>query len=106
MTSFNHYALGAVGDWLHRVVGGIAPEEFGYKRIAIAPRAGGGLTSAESRLRTPYGIARCSWRLEGDRMLVRATIPPNARATVRLNGSAEALDVGSGEYEWSVAATA
>lgn len=44
MTSFNHYALGAVGDWLHRVVAGISPDAPGYRRIRFAPRPGGGLT--------------------------------------------------------------
>ena len=43
MTSFNHYALGAVADWMHRVVGGIAPAAPGYARVRIAPQPGGGL---------------------------------------------------------------
>ncbi len=44
MTSFNHYALGAVADWLHRTVGGLAPAQPGYRQIAVRPRPGGGLT--------------------------------------------------------------
>lgn len=40
MTSLNHYAFGAVADWLHRVVGGIEPAEAGYRRLRIAPRPG------------------------------------------------------------------
>ncbi|MBA2277932.1 MAG: family 78 glycoside hydrolase catalytic domain, partial [Chloroflexia bacterium] len=55
MTSFNHYALGAVADWLHRVVGGLAPAAPGYRRLEIRPRIGGSLTSARARHRTPYG---------------------------------------------------
>ena len=43
MTSFNHYALGAVGDWLHRVVAGLAPDAPGYARIRIAPHPLDGL---------------------------------------------------------------
>ena len=39
MTSFNHYALGAVADWMHRTIGGIAPLEPGYARVLIAPAA-------------------------------------------------------------------
>ena len=102
MTSFNHYAFGAVGDWLHRVVGGLAPDQAGYKRIAIAPRPGGGLTSARSGLRTPYGMAESSWHVEGERTVVRAIIPPNTTATVRLPWSPETLEVGSGQHEWTV----
>ena len=47
MTSFNHYALGAVADWMHRTIGGIAPAEPGYAKVLVAPRPGGGLTWAE-----------------------------------------------------------
>ena len=39
MTSFNHYALGAVADWMHRTIGGIAPAEPGYRAVRIAPAA-------------------------------------------------------------------
>ncbi len=46
MTSFNHYALGAVADWLHRTVAGLAPGAPGYRHLVVAPRPGGGLTSA------------------------------------------------------------
>ena len=102
MTSFNHYALGAVGDWLHRVVGGLAPGAPGYERILIAPRPGGGLTSASSRLRTPYGLAECSWRRADGELVVSAKVPPNARATVSLPGWAATEEVGSGDYEWTV----
>ncbi len=55
MTSFNHYALGAVADWLHRSVAGLAPAEPGYRRIRFAPQPGGGLTHASATQRTPYG---------------------------------------------------
>ena len=53
MTSFNHYALGAVAVWLERTVGGLAPAEPGYRVIEVAPVPGGGLSSAESVHRTP-----------------------------------------------------
>ena len=66
MTSFNHYALGAVADWMHRVIGGLAPAAPGYRRIRFAPRPGGGLTSASARQLTPYGEASISWRVEDD----------------------------------------
>ena len=39
MTSFNHYALGAVADWMHRTIGGIAPLAPGYAEVLIAPAA-------------------------------------------------------------------
>ena len=63
MTSFNHYALGAVADWIHRFIGGIAPLEPGYRQVLIAPRPGGGLTHAASSLRTPHGLVSLTWKV-------------------------------------------
>ena len=65
MTSFNHYALGAVADWMHRTIGGLAPAEPGYRRIAIHPRPGGRLTHARARHLTPYGLAEAAWKIDG-----------------------------------------
>ena len=44
MTSFNHYALGAVADWLHRRVAGLAPAAPGYRGILVRPLPGRALT--------------------------------------------------------------
>ena len=63
MTSFNHYAFGAVADWMHRTVGGLAPAEPGYATLLVAPRPGGGLTGARTSLQTSYGLASVDWRL-------------------------------------------
>ncbi len=100
MTSFNHYALGAVADWLHRTVAGLSPLEPAYRRFEIAPNIGGGMTYASARHKTPYGIAEVTWKLEGDQLEVAAIVPANTRATVRFPGSAEVLEVGSGAYRW------
>ncbi|SDD34522.1 family 78 glycoside hydrolase catalytic domain [Auraticoccus monumenti] len=87
MTSFNHYALGAVADWLHRVVGGLAALEPGYARLLVAPRPGGGLSWAESALDTPHGRARVRWDREGDRLTVQVTVPEGTSALVQLPGA-------------------
>ncbi len=90
MNSFNHYAYGASGEWMYRVVAGleIDPEEPGYRHVLIQPQPGGGLTSAEARLETPYGEASSAWALlEDDRFQVSAVVPANTRATVRLPGA-------------------
>ncbi|GHC85613.1 alpha-L-rhamnosidase [Nocardiopsis terrae] len=99
MTSFNHYALGAVADWMHRVVAGLAPDEPGYRRIRVAPRPLPGLEHASARHLTPYGPAGVRWRRRGEEVVVRASVPPNTEARVELPGR-EAFSVGSGEHEW------
>lgn len=98
MTSFNHYALGAVADWMHRTVAGIAADEPGYRRIRFAPRPGGGLTSAGATHLTPYGAASIDWRLDGDELHVRLEVPPGTTAVVDLPGAAETV-VGSGSHD-------
>jgi alpha-L-rhamnosidase len=99
MTSFNHYALGAVADWLHRTVAGLAPDDAGYRRIRIAPRPLPALTHAEARHVTPYGEASVAWVREGGQVVVRAVVPANTTAVVDLPGSAP-IEVGSGAHEW------
>ncbi|GAA4962751.1 hypothetical protein GCM10023205_28200 [Yinghuangia aomiensis] len=100
MTSFNHYAFGAVVDWLYRTVAGLDAAEPGYRRLRIAPRPGGGLTHAGADLRTPYGEASVSWEKSGDVVAVTAVVPPNTRADVELPDGRK-LVVGSGRHTWS-----
>ncbi len=101
MTSFNHYALGGVADWMHRVVGGLAPAAPGYRELEIAPQPLAGMEWATTTHETPYGAATVSWRRQDGRVHVMAIVPANASATVRLPDGSEQR-VGSGTYEWSV----
>jgi alpha-L-rhamnosidase len=86
MTSFNHYALGAVADWMHRTVAGLAPLAPGYRRILVEPRPGGGLTWAQASLETPHGLAAVRWELDGSALRVEVTVPEGAEAVLRLPG--------------------
>ncbi|MEV4656867.1 family 78 glycoside hydrolase catalytic domain [Micromonospora sp. NPDC049301] len=87
MNSFNHYAYGAVGDWMYRTVAGIQPDNGnpGYAHLTFAPQPGGGLTSARASYRSAYGSIGSDWALDarGD-MRLRLTLPANTTATVRL----------------------
>jgi alpha-L-rhamnosidase len=86
MTSFNHYALGAVADWMHRVVAGLGPGSPGYRSLRIEPRPGGGISWARTAHRTPYGLAEVAWeRAEGE-LRVDVTVPTGSVATVVLPG--------------------
>lgn len=101
MTSFNHYALGAVGDWMHRVVAGLDKTEPGYRRLRIAPQPPRrGLTEASARLRTPYGEASTAWSLAGGELRLSVTVPIGVTADVVLPSGA-AHEVEHGTYEWS-----
>jgi alpha-L-rhamnosidase len=86
MNSFNHYAYGAIGDWLYRAVAGIDIDERnpGYKHVLIQPHPGGGLIYARARHESPYGPVEAGWRLTADKMTLNVEIPPNTTATVRL----------------------
>ena len=102
MTSFNHYALGAVADWMHRTVAGLAPAAPGYRRLLVAPVPGGGLTRAAARLVTAYGPASVDWSREGGELTVTVTVPPNTTAEVRLPDPAQAVtEVGSGTHRFT-----
>ena len=86
MNSFNHYAYGAIGEWLYRVVAGLDIDEQnpGYKHIIIRPHPGGGLTYTKVRHESLYGPIESGWRLADNKMTVNVEIPPNTTATVRL----------------------
>lgn len=101
MNSFNHYAYGAVGDWLYRTVAGLDtdPEAPGFRRILMRPRPGGGLTWAKAELMTPYGSASLEWRREAAEMHITIVVPPNTTALVILPGTAPE-DVKAGDAQF------
>lgn len=96
MTSFNHYALGAVADWMHRVLGGLAPLEPGYRSILIAPQPIDGVDWVATSLETPFGLASVRWDRTASGITLRAVVPEGATATIRLGGSEQV--VGAGEH--------
>jgi alpha-L-rhamnosidase len=131
MNSFNHYAYGAIGDWMYRVMAGIDVDEAGpgYKHVLIQPRPGGGFASVKASHETPYGKVGSAWTLGDGRFDLTVEVPPNTRATVRLpksrlasvtesgkvlaegngvtgrrqDGEVAVVEVGSGQYRFSYA---
>lgn len=97
--SLNHYALGAVADWLHRTVAGLAPAMPGYRHITVHPIPDPALTHASARHHTPYGGAAVSWRREDGQFHLNVTVPAGSRATVHLPGR-EPLEVSHGQHSW------
>lgn len=107
MTSFNHYAYGAVAAWLVGTVAGLSLDRSspGYGHILFAPEPGGGLDHASASLNTAYGPTSIAWRLAGNAMDVTVEIPPGATAEIRIphgfvpaEGPAPILHLGSGKY--------
>lgn len=105
MTSFNHYALGAVAHWMHTTIAGIEPLEPGWKRIRIRPIPGGTLTSCNARFLSPFGLVQVSWRIDDDELYLEAHVPGNTTAEITLPGK-EPQNVGSGKHEFRVKYTA
>ena len=118
MTSFNHYAYGAVGDWMYRTIAGIDTKEAegaGYKSIIIKPELGGNLTYAKGSLETNYGLVSSSWKIENNKLLLDIEVPANTNATIEfptnkietIKESKKILNsktktVGSGKYHFEM----
>ncbi|WP_345802985.1 family 78 glycoside hydrolase catalytic domain [Microbacterium sp. AZCO] len=95
MTSFNHYALGAVVDWLYQVVAGIRPASPGYARLRLAPTPGPGLDWASATLETPAGVVESGWERRDGIIHVRVVVPHGVEAEVALpDGTARRVDGG------------
>lgn len=101
MNSFNHYAYGAIGDWMYRVIAGIdtdnGPDGVGYKKIIIKPHVAANiiaasdkdasaknitLTHAAADLQTYYGKVSAAWKQEYGAVYLDVEIPANTSATV------------------------
>ena len=86
MSSFNHYAYGAVGDWMVSTVAGLEldPAEPGYRHIRFKPRPGGSITNARASLETGFGTAAIAWKIEDDKLVLSLEVPPGTHATLEL----------------------
>ncbi len=128
MNSFNHYAYGAIGEWMYRTIAGIDidPAQPGYKHVLIHPHPGGGLTSAKASVHGMYGVVASAWEVKDGTMTMKIEVPANTKASIRLPAAklevvmesgkalgsnsavtsarqvedAVALDAGSGSYEF------
>ena len=108
MTSFNHYAYGAVGAWLYERMAGLRQHhaERGWRRLVVEPHPGGGMRYAKAAVDTPYGRAESNWRIDHhdgapSTFTLRAVVPANTTAELWLPGATEAVEAGSGTHELS-----
>ncbi|MFJ8057539.1 family 78 glycoside hydrolase catalytic domain [Streptomyces sp. NPDC096142] len=111
--SQNHFMLGAIDSWFTTRVAGIdqTPDSVGYRELLIDPAVAGELTSAAGSHRTPYGVARTSWRRTGDRFRLGVDVPAGSTAEIHVpaaDGRAQAplgarlLRTGDGEAVYQV----
>jgi alpha-L-rhamnosidase len=124
MNSYNHYAYGAIGDWMYRVMAGLDTEEDGpgYKHIRIQPHTGGGFTEVKASLQTHYGRLSGNWKIQDGALLMDVEVPVNTKATVYIPATGKAsitesgtlvkngrqekdyrvIELGSGKYHFTV----
>jgi alpha-L-rhamnosidase len=82
MNSFNHYAYGAIGDWMYQRMAGINFTKIGFKEISIAPIFGGGFTSVAATYECPYGKITSAWQIIDGKKTLKVTIPANTKAKI------------------------
>jgi alpha-L-rhamnosidase len=101
MTSFNHYALGAIADWMHRSVAGLAPVAPGYREISVRPHPPVQLDFAEARHDTPYGEAAVRWERTPAGIDLSVTVPVGATAVIEPPDTDQIHRVGAGIHRFT-----
>lgn len=120
MNSFNHYAYGAVGEWMFGWMAGITPAAPGYSKLLLRPTPGKGIGHCKVRYNSPMGPITSEWTRVGDKISYVFEVPANVTAQLQLpaggnvevngqiteitnkqlyGGSRSVLEVGSGRYE-------
>ena len=102
MISYNHYASGAVGDFLYRRVAGIEPLEPGYRSFLIKPIIGGSLTYAKAHTKTPYGTIEVFWEIKNKQFKINVSVPYGSEAKIILPNK-EVYIRSHGEYTFEAA---
>jgi alpha-L-rhamnosidase len=87
MNSFNHYAYGAIGDWMYRVVAGIEIGKPGYQVIRIQPNPDPRLQYARASYESAYGKIVSGWEIKDGKITVNVVIPANTRSVIVLPGT-------------------
>jgi alpha-L-rhamnosidase len=84
MNSFNHYAYGAIGDWMYRVSAGLEILEPGYKQISINPQLTDKLTFSKASFESSYGTISSGWERREGKVIIKVSIPANTSAKIIL----------------------
>lgn len=84
MNSFNHYAYGAIGDFMYEFIGGIRPLTPGFQHFEVKPCPGGSLTAAKAEYRSEYGLISSEWKINGGAFELQVKVPANSVCEVTL----------------------
>lgn len=101
MNSFNHYAYGAVGDWLYGVAAGIKIDEAGYKKVTIEPKPDKRLGYVKCSVATSYGELVSNWEYSGEKIIFDITIPKGMIANIKLSDE-HTQEIGAGYYHFEL----
>ncbi len=99
MISFNHYASGAVGNFLYQKIGGLVPLKEGYSSFQISPLMNSSITWSKCSTITPYGKVSVEWKLENGKYIVDVKVPVGCNANVILPNN-EIQNIESGNYHF------
>jgi alpha-L-rhamnosidase len=89
MNSFNHYAYGAIGDWMYRVSAGIEAMSPGYKHIIIQPHPSSKLDYSRASFESSYGTISSGWERKNGKVIIRVKLPANTSAIIILPTGSE-----------------
>ena len=101
MNSFNHYAYGAVCEWIWETAAGISSDTAnpGFKHIIMKPVPDKRLGHLEAEYKSAAGTIKSSWKYEGDKWIWEFTVPEGATASVTLPGETEVKEYNAGSYK-------
>lgn len=104
MNSLNHYAYGAIGQWMYERIAGLAPdpENPGYKHFFVRPLVPAQLEWAQAELETAYGKAFSGWKKENGKIILEVTVPPNTTATIEFPNGREPQTVEAGSHRFEL----
>ncbi|MCE5185337.1 MAG: glycoside hydrolase family 78 protein [Planctomycetaceae bacterium] len=102
MNSFNHYAYGAIGQWMYERIAGLSPDpaQPGYKHFFVRPLVGKQLDWACAELETPFGTASSGWRRQNGKICMDVVVPPNTTATIEFPDGSNPQIVTAGTYHF------
>jgi len=84
MNSFNHYAYGAIGDWMYRVSAGIETQTPGYRNLLIKPHVTQKMDMSKATFESSYGRVVSGWERKDGKLWLTVEIPANTSAEIML----------------------